>query len=109
MAIPNTRATLKDYCLRALGKPVIDINVDADQIEDRIDEAVQYFAQYHTDGVERMYLKYLSRNICFLTQFKERNGEAVTSPVICLDDILLISFLNPGTKGIFLLNSSITY
>ena len=58
MAIPNTRSTLKDYCLRALGKPVIDINVDADQIEDRIDEAVQYFAQYHTDGVERMYLKY---------------------------------------------------
>ena len=58
MAIPNTRATLKDYCLRALGKPVIDINVDEDQIEDRIDEAVQYFAQYHTDGVERMYLKY---------------------------------------------------
>ena len=58
MAIPNTIATLKDYCLIALGKPVIDINVYADQIEDRIDEAVQYFAQYHTDGVERMYLKY---------------------------------------------------
>ena len=58
MAIPNTRATFKDYCLRALGKPVIDINVDEDQIEDRIDEAVQYFCQYHTDGVERMYLKY---------------------------------------------------
>jgi len=58
MAIPNTRSTLKDYCLRALGKPVIDINVDADQVEDRIDEALQYFAQYHTDGVERMYLKY---------------------------------------------------
>ena len=58
MAIPNTRSTLKDYCLRALGKPVIDINVDEDQVEDRIDEALQYFAQYHTDGVERMYLKY---------------------------------------------------
>ena len=58
MAIPNTRSTLKDYCLRALGKPVIDINVDADQVEDRIDEALQYFAQYHTDGGERMYLKY---------------------------------------------------
>ena len=37
---------------------MIDINVDEDQIEDRIDEAVQYFSQYHTDGVERMYLKY---------------------------------------------------
>ena len=58
MAKPNTRSTLKDYCLRNLGKPVIDINVDEDQIEDRIDEAVQYFCQYNTDGVERMYLKY---------------------------------------------------
>ena len=58
MAIPNSRDSLKEYCLRSLGKPVIDINVDEDQVEDRIDEALQYFAQYHTDGVERMYLKY---------------------------------------------------
>ena len=58
MARPNTRATFKEYCLRNLGKPVIDINVDEDQVEDRIDEAIQYFSQYHTDGVERMYLKY---------------------------------------------------
>ena len=59
MAVPTTKATFKEYCLRALGKPVIDINVDDDQVDDRIDEAVQYFAQYHVDGVERMYLKYL--------------------------------------------------
>lgn len=59
MATPSTRETLKQYCLRSLGKPVIDINVDDDQVEDRIDEALQYFAQYHVDGVERMYLKYL--------------------------------------------------
>ena len=58
MAIPNSRSTLKEYCLRNLGKPVIDINVDDDQVEDRIDEALQYFSQYHYDGVERMYLKY---------------------------------------------------
>ena len=58
MAVPNTKATLKEYCLRSLGKPVIDINVDDDQVDDRIDEAVQYFCQYHSDGVERMYLKY---------------------------------------------------
>jgi len=58
MAIPNSRGTLKEYCLRNLGKPVIDINVDDDQVEDRIDEALQYFSQYHYDGVERMYLKY---------------------------------------------------
>lgn len=58
MATPSTRSTFKEYCLRALGKPVIEINVDPDQVEDRIDEALQYFAQYHYDGVERMFLKY---------------------------------------------------
>ena len=51
MAIPNTKATFKEYCLRALGKPVVEINVDDDQVDDRIDEALQYFAQYHYDGV----------------------------------------------------------
>ena len=50
---------MKQYCLRALGKPVIEINVEDDQVEDRIDEALQYFAQYHYDGVERMYLKHV--------------------------------------------------
>ena len=58
MATPATRETLKQYALRALGKPVIEINVDDDQLEDRIDEAVQYFQQYHYDGIRRTYLKY---------------------------------------------------
>ena len=58
MANPATREQLKQYALRTLGKPVIEINVDDDQAEDRIDEALQYFAQYHYDGVERTYLKY---------------------------------------------------
>jgi len=59
MAVPTTKATFKTYCLRALGYGVIDINVSDDQTDDRIDEALQYFAQYHYDGVERMYLKHL--------------------------------------------------
>ena len=58
MAEPSTRETLKQYSLRALGKPVIEINVDDDQLEDRIDEAVQYFQQFHSDGIRRTYLKY---------------------------------------------------
>ena len=58
MATPNTKDTLKEYCLRSLGKPVIEINVDPDQCDDRIDEALQYFAEYHMDGVERVYLKH---------------------------------------------------
>ena len=75
MAVPNTRAALKEYCLRSLGKPVIDINVDEDQVEDRIDEALQYFAQYHTDGVERMYLKYkvTADDVTRLTKNKSYN------------------------------------
>ena len=59
MAVPTTKATFKSYCLRALGSGVVDVNVSDDQADDRIDEALQYFAQYHYDGVERMYLKYL--------------------------------------------------
>ena len=58
MAIPTSKATLKSYCLRALGFGVIDINVSDDQVDDRIDEAIQYFSHYHYDGVEKMYLKY---------------------------------------------------
>ena len=58
MATPSSREQLKQYALRALGKPVIEINADDDQLEDRIDEALQYFAQYHYDAIRRTYLKY---------------------------------------------------
>tara|TARA_S200002703_G_scaffold68625_1_gene59579 strand:+ start:803 stop:1642 length:840 start_codon:yes stop_codon:yes gene_type:complete len=58
MAIPNSKSTFKEYCLRALGKGVIDINVSDDQADDRIDEALQYYLNYHSDGVERVYLKH---------------------------------------------------
>lgn len=56
MAVPTTRATFKEYCLRKLGKPVIEINVDDDQVEDRIDEALRYYYDYHFDGTEKIYL-----------------------------------------------------
>ncbi len=58
MANPTTKATLKEYCLRRLGKPVVEVNVDDDQVDDRIDEALQYYSEFHADGVERMYLKH---------------------------------------------------
>ena len=53
----TTRAQLADYCLRRLGAPVIEINVDDDQVSDRIDDALQFWNEYHFDGVERVYLK----------------------------------------------------
>ena len=58
MAVPTTRTEFKDYCLRRLGAPVIDINVDDEQVEDRIDDALGYYRDYHYDGTERIYLKH---------------------------------------------------
>lgn len=58
MAKPTTRAQFKDYCLRKLGHPVIQINVDDDQVEDRIDDALNFFYDYHYDGTQQMYLKH---------------------------------------------------
>lgn len=58
MAI-TSRQDLVEYCLRNLGAPVIEINVDTEQIEDRIDEALKYFHEYHFDGIERTYLKHI--------------------------------------------------
>ena len=55
---PVSRQELIDYCLRRLGYPVLEINVDDDQIEDLVDDAIQLFNERHFDGVERMYLKY---------------------------------------------------
>jgi hypothetical protein len=57
MATPATRQGLIDYCLRALGHPVIEINIDDDQLEDRVDEAFQFYRDYHYDAVEAVYLK----------------------------------------------------
>lgn len=58
MASPNSRQTLIEYCLRQLGAPVVDINVDWQQCEDRLDDALQYFLERHFDGVEKAYFMY---------------------------------------------------
>ena len=58
MAKPSTRQGLIDYCFRRLGAPVLEINVDDDQVDDLVDDAIQYFNERHFDGVERMFLKY---------------------------------------------------
>ena len=59
MANPSSRQGLIDYCLRKLGSPVIEINVDIDQLEDRVDEALQYWQEYHSDATYRTYVSHL--------------------------------------------------
>ena len=57
MTVPATRALFAEFCLRKLGKPVIEINVDPDQVDDRIDEALRYYWDYHFDGSDKTYYK----------------------------------------------------
>ena len=59
MAKPNSRQTLIDYCLRSLGAPVIEINVDDDQLDDRCDEALQFYQEYHGDAIVRNIRKHI--------------------------------------------------
>jgi hypothetical protein len=58
MTLPTDRASFKNYCLRQLGAPVIEINVDDDQVDDRIDEALKYYWDYHFDGSEKIFYKH---------------------------------------------------
>lgn len=58
MAQPTSRNELIEYCLRSLGHPVLEVNVDEEQLNDRLDDALQYFQERHLDGVQRVFLKH---------------------------------------------------
>ena len=60
MARPNSKESFKEHCLRRLGKPVIEINVDEDQVDDRVDEALDYYVDYHFDGMEHTFYKHVA-------------------------------------------------
>jgi hypothetical protein len=80
MAKPSTRQELIEYCKRKLGAPVLEINVDDDQIDDLVDDAIQYFQERHFDGVERMYLKYeITQEDIDRGRGRETNGVGVVT------------------------------
>ena len=88
MAVPTSRPTLIDYCKRRLGDPVLEINVDEDQLEDRIDEALQYYQEFHSDATVRTYLKHLITT------------DDVTNEYITLSsDIIFVSKLFPVSSS----------
>lgn len=84
MAI-HSREDLKQYCLRALGAPVLEINVDDEQLEDRLDEALEYWRQYHPDGIEQIYMKQIitasSMNLTTSVAATFSIGETVTGSI----------------------------
>jgi hypothetical protein len=102
MPIPSSREQLKQYALRALGKPVIEINVDDDQLEDRIDEALQYFAQYHFDGVRRTYLKYQYTQADYDRMTVDRVSQSTTKEASEVKN----SFVGDGSTKVFTLDTS---
>ena len=59
MTQPTTRSTLKDYCKRKLGWPVVELNIDDDQLEDTIDDSIQFWQEYHFDGTTPEYISHI--------------------------------------------------
>lgn len=96
MAQPTTKKEFKEWCLRKLGKPVIEINVDDDQVDDRIDEALSYYWDYHFDGAEKTYLKHI------ITQDDIDNGYIpVPEEVIGVVNIFNLSSSSAFSSGMF--------
>ena len=114
MAQPNSKATLKEYCLRRLGKPVLEINVSDDQVDDAIDYTLQKFQQYHYDGAERCYLKHkvtqdvIDRSESNTTSTSKAGNDSWTEGngyIEIPDHILsvegIFSFTDKGTSNMF--------
>ena len=92
MAIPASRTDLRDYCLRRLGFPVIEINVDLDQVEDRIDEAITLWQQFHFDAVKKVYVSHT------ITDTDVTNGWfAMDTAVIGVTRIFTLSSTQTGS------------
>ena len=95
MAVPTSRAEFKEYCLRNLGKPVIEINVDDDQVDDRIDEALKYYWDYHFDGSEKTYYKHV-------ITADDKTNKYITMPENIIGVVNLFDIgNNVGTNNLF--------
>lgn len=88
MATPTNRQELKDYCLRALGVPVLEVNIDDDQLDDRIDEALQKYYDYHYDAQRRVYIPHQ------VTEIDIANGYMTLT-----DDVISVTRILPLTAA----------
>ena len=97
MAVPTSRAEFKEYCLRKLGKPVIEINVDDDQVDDRIDESLRYYWDYHFDGTDKIYYKHLVTD-------QDRANKYITLPENIIGAVSVFSIGDPMIRSDDLFN-----
>jgi hypothetical protein len=92
MAVPTSRSEFKEYCLRKLGKPVIEINVDDDQVEDRIDESLRYYWDYHFDGSEKVYYKHAITS-------DDKTNKYITLPENIIGAVRVFSIGDPSIRS----------
>jgi hypothetical protein len=92
MATPTSRNQFKEYCLRELGKPVIEINVDDDQVEDRIDQALKYYWDYHFDGSEKIYYKHAVTST-------DKTNKYITMPENVIGAFNIFSIGDPAVRA----------
>ena len=97
MAVPTSRTEFKEYCLRKLGKPVIEINVDDDQVDDRIDESLRYYWDYHFDGSDKIYYKHLVTD-------QDRVNKFITLPENIIGAVSVFSIGDPMVRSDDLFN-----
>ena len=99
----TSRTLLQDYCLRRLGHPVIEINVDDEQVSDRIDDALEFFAEYHFDGVEKVFLKHAITADDITNEYIPMSDPAdpVGGPVIGVRRVLPVPNFNAFQTGFF--------
>ena len=108
MTQPTTRATLKDYAKRQLGHPVVELNIDDDQMEDRIDDALEFFQEYHFDGTYPTFLKHLitSSTLKIQSDTTFTAGEEITGGTFTISNggvfgsLLSTPILNPPQTAI---------
>jgi hypothetical protein len=92
MSVPASRSEFREYCLRSLGKPVIEINVDDDQVEDRIDQALKYYWDYHFDGTERIYYKHQITD-------SDKANQYITLPDNIIGAVRIFAIGDPAVSG----------
>ena len=97
MAIPSSRSQFKDYVLRSLGHPVIEINVSDDQVEDRIDQALKYYADYHFDATDRTYYKHQVTDA-------DKANKYITLPDNIIGAVSIFSIGDPSVRADDLFN-----
>ena len=103
MASVTSRQGLIDYCLRRLGQPVIEINIDDDQLDERVDDALEYFQEYHFDGVEKVFLKHKITQTDIDNEFIPMGDPASPDggPVISVVRVLPIPSFDSFQSGFF--------